>query len=141
MPDLAISIRQPWVHFIFDLPADLRKDVENRSWPTKVRGRIWIHASKYMTTDDYDVGRDFAIQEVGVPAIEITYADQLPKGVIVGSARILDCITESSSPWFVGEYGFMLMDPIRLAKPVSCAGALGFWRVPSDVLARLGEAA
>ena len=140
MTELALTIRQPWAHFIFDLPRDLRKDVENRSWPTKVRGRVWLHAAKGMTCEEYDSARDFAIQEVGVPAIEIAHANELPKGVILGSARILDCITESSSGWFVGEYGFMLMDPIKLKKPVPCAGALGFWRVPTDVLARLGEA-
>lgn len=140
-PTLALSIRQPWVHFIFDLPRDLRKDVENRSWPTKVRGRVWIHASKYMTTDDYDAGRDFAIQDVGVPAIEIAYADELPKGVIVGSVDLVDCVKASASGWFAGEYGFLLANPIKIAKPIPCAGALGFWRVPPAVLEQLKGAA
>lgn len=140
-PTLALSIRQPWVHFIFDLPRDLRKDVENRVWKTNVRGRIWIHAAKGMTCEEYDDARDFAIQEVGVPAIEIGYANELPKGAIVGSADLCNCVTEHESPWFVGDYGFVLLDPWKLDKPIQCSGALGFWRVPDPILAKLREAA
>ena len=38
----ALSIRQPWAYLI----AIGAKDVENRSWLTRFRGRIYIHASK-----------------------------------------------------------------------------------------------
>ncbi len=36
----AISIKQPWTYLI----ASGIKDVENRSWETSYRGRVYIHA-------------------------------------------------------------------------------------------------
>ena len=56
-------------------------------------------------------------------------------GYLLGSVEIVDCVAQSSSPWFVGDYGFMLRDPIVFAKPVAFKGALGFFSVP-DELAR-----
>lgn len=38
----ALSIKQPWAHLIVSGV----KDVENRSWKTNYRGRIFVHASK-----------------------------------------------------------------------------------------------
>jgi len=46
---LALSIRQPWAYLIIHAG----KDVENREWPTRVRGNILIHAGKTMTRADY----------------------------------------------------------------------------------------
>lgn len=37
----ALSIKQPWASLI----AQGIKDIENRTWKTKFRGRIFIHAS------------------------------------------------------------------------------------------------
>jgi ASCH domain len=41
----APSIRQRWAWLI----VNGHKDIENRAWPTKFRGRVLIHASKGMT--------------------------------------------------------------------------------------------
>lgn len=52
----------------------------------------------------------------------------MQRGGVVGEAELVDCVRESESPWFVGEYGFVL----RNVKPLPftpCAGALGFFRV------------
>lgn len=38
----ALSIRQPWAWLI----VAGYKDIENRSWPTNFRGRVYIHASR-----------------------------------------------------------------------------------------------
>jgi hypothetical protein len=141
LPTLALTIRQPWVSFIFDLPADLRKDIENRRWHTGVRGRIWIHAAKGMTRAEYDSARAFAIEHVGVPAIEIAPAGELMRGVIVGSVELVDCVDEAeySPDWFAGPFGFVLARPRKLARPVPCSGALGFWRVSAPVFSQLRE--
>src|SRR4051812_38769522 len=37
----ALTIKQPWAKLIFEGG----KDIENRSWPTGVRGRVAIHTS------------------------------------------------------------------------------------------------
>lgn len=82
-PDIrAISIRQPWCHHIlFD-----GKDVENRSWPTKFRGLVLIHASGTVDRED---------------RAEVL-AHAMPTGGIVGVMCITDCVTESDSEWFFG---------------------------------------
>lgn len=46
---LALSIQQPWAWLL----VNGFKPVENRSWPTKVRGRIAIHAGKKFDYEGY----------------------------------------------------------------------------------------
>ena len=38
---IAITIKQPWAYLI----AAGIKDIENRTWPTKFRGRVLVHAA------------------------------------------------------------------------------------------------
>src|SRR5436189_5084024 len=42
----ALSVRQPWAWLI----VNGYKDIENRDWATKRRGRIWIHAGLHKVT-------------------------------------------------------------------------------------------
>lgn len=98
----AISIRQPWAWLILNAG----KDIENRDWPTKFRGRILIHASKGMTRDEYEEGQGLGAE---LPPFEA-----LERGGIVGSVEIVGCITESTSSWFLGRYGFQLANPEKL---------------------------
>ena len=44
----ALTIRQPWA----DLIMSGAKDVENRTWSTSYRGRLWIHAAVKVDTSD-----------------------------------------------------------------------------------------
>lgn len=82
---LALSIRQPWAWLILHAG----KDIENRDWPTKVRGRVLIHAAKGMTRDEYEDGIGFA-QAIAYEAGRILHAPtiELPRGGIVGSVEI-----------------------------------------------------
>lgn len=108
LPNIALSIRQPWCYFILRAG----KDVENRTWPTNFRGPVLIHASKTVDPDDRD---------------EVRRLD-LPLGGIVGVMTITDCVQESDSEWFNGPYGFVIKD----ARPLPfrpCRGKLGFFRV------------
>lgn len=108
----ALSIRQPWCHHILHDG----KDVENRDWSTKGRGWFLIHAGK--ATDG---------------ALPSALAD-VPRGGIVGAARIVDCVTEWDSKWWMGKYGFVLRDPIELPL-IPCKGALGFFQPDASVIA------
>lgn len=108
LPDItnmkALSIRQPWCeHILRD-----GKDVENRNWPTKYRGQFLIHASKTFDGPKSD-------------------SKGFDMGGIVGIAEIVDCVSESDSKWFMGEYGFVLRNPIALPSMIPCKGALGFF--------------
>ncbi len=42
----ALSVRQPWGWLI----VNGYKDIENRDWNTKLRGRIWIHTGVHRVT-------------------------------------------------------------------------------------------
>lgn len=120
----ALSIRQPWAWLI----VNGHKDIENRTWPTRLRGRVLIHAGK-----QHDGRRD----EWDWP--NIVAPEGFDYGGIVGVATITDCVRESDSPWHMTDcWGFRIVD----ARPlpfVACKGALGFFDVPADVLAACRE--
>lgn len=118
-----LSIRQPWAWLILNAG----KDVENRDWSTKLRGRILIHASKGMSRADYESAYDTAM--IADPRIIVPEFESLTRGGIVGSVEIVDCVTDSDSPWFFGEFGFVLRDPQPLPF-VPMNGRLGFFDVP-----------
>jgi hypothetical protein len=124
----ALSIRQPWAWMILNAG----KDIENRDWSARLRGRVLIHASKGMTRDEYEDALDTAhaiSRTHPFPAgLTLPAFEDLQRGGIVGSVEIADCVRESDSPWFFGEYGFVLKEPRRLPfHPYK--GALGFFDV------------
>lgn len=57
---------------------------------------------------------------------------EVPRGGIVGVARLVDCVTMHGSGWFLGPYGFVL-DQVRRTKFVPWKGALGFFEVPTHI--------
>lgn len=124
---LALSIRQPWAWLILNAG----KDIESRDWPTRVRGRVLIHASKGMSRDEYEDGIGFA-QAVAHEAGRVLRAptiEEITRGGIVGSVEIVDCVQRHPSRWFFGRYGFVLRDPQVLPfQPLK--GRLGFFEVP-----------
>lgn len=130
---LALSLRQPWLHTILKLG----KRVENRTWSTPYRGPILLHASKGMTKAEYYAVVEFVRRAFPGRELEWSFPGyaELPRGGIVGRARIVDCVTEHASPWFFGPYGFVLDDVAELPF-VACSGALGLFKVPDDVAAR-----
>lgn len=116
----ALSIRQPWAWLI----VNGWKNIENREWPTRFRGRFLIHASKSMTMAEYDDCRMFVAGATTLPPI---YA--LERGGIVGEADLVDCVTQHDSHWFFGRYGFILKDA-RPLKFWPVKGRLGFFDLP-----------
>lgn len=133
LPTVALSIQQPWAWLI----VNGHKDVENRSWRTRFRGPVLIHAG---ARADRDAMADFregyhpvtGAQTLfglpGRPEEWIALHEGRLCGGIVGVAEIHDCVEASASAWFVGRYGFL----IRNARPLPfrpCKGALGFFQV------------
>jgi hypothetical protein len=127
---IALSIRQPWAWLI----VNAGKDIENRDWKTPFRGRCLIHASKSGTKQDYQDSFDF-LDSIGLAhlIIDIPPREQIEKGGIVGAVDIIDCTTASESPWFVGDFGFVLRNPKPLPF-VPWNGRLGFFNLPEDAL-------
>ncbi|KAI3597676.1 hypothetical protein D8I24_6492 [Cupriavidus necator H850] len=124
----ALSIRQPWAWLI----VNGHKDIENRSWATKHRGPVLIHASKGMTRREYQDVQYFLfdLYETGpcnATLIKLPKIEALERGGIVGIAHVTDCVRESGSPWHMPDcWGFKLSD----ARPVpfiAMPGKLGFF--------------
>lgn len=109
----ALSIKQPYPHHIFHDG----KDVENRDWPTKGRGWFIVHAGVSKSELDMDDPKE----------------RDLPRGGVVGMARIVDCVQEMQSVWFFGRYGFVLRDAFPLPL-IPCRGQLGFFSLDADTL-------
>ena len=82
----ALSVRQPYADQIMRGT----KQIEYRSRPTKIRGRIYIYAS---LTPAFSNGED------------------LPLGVIIGSVELFDCTKGPRG------YEWHLRNPKRLATP------------------------
>lgn len=116
----AISIQQPWAWLI----ANGHKDIENRTWPTKYRGLIYIHASRSAPHDQYFEAKKIADKQ----GIELPDYQDLPRGGIIGRAEIVDCVQTSGSPWFFGPYGFVL-DKQSLVGFMRGPGQLGIFNV------------
>lgn len=133
IPDLALSIRQPWAHFV----AMGWKPVENRTWrrpnpALNFRGPFAIHASSGMTRAEYEEGAELA----GRLGFACPLPGDLARGGIVGVASVSDIVKQHPSEWFYGPRGLVLSD----ARPVEfmpAKGALGFflWKPgsPADV--------
>jgi hypothetical protein len=118
----ALTVRQPWAWAI----VSGEKDVENRSWATPHRGRIWIHAA-VNPANGTDGKHD---TKVMLKAL----GDRAVYGAIIGSVDLVDVITDSPSDWAMpGNYHWVLRDPIALPAPVACKGALQLW-TPGDEL-------
>lgn len=124
LPELALSVRQPWAHAIIYF----NKDIENRSWQAvnhglRQRGRIAIHAAKGMTKDEYEEAREF-IDRLGYFCPD---PHALRRGGIIGSVEVVDVVGRHDSPWFFGPRGIVLRDP-QPCPFIPAQGALGYFR-------------
>lgn len=113
----AISIQQPWAWAILHAG----KDIENRAWSTSYRGDLAVHATQIQPASRLPSG-------VSVPPEQ-----DLVLGSVIGLVQIADVVTESSSRWFSGPFGFVLRNPRPLARPVRCPGDQKIWDLPAWV--------
>jgi hypothetical protein len=127
----ALTVRQPWASAILYLG----KDVENRTWPTYYRGKLYIHAGQKLEWD----APGYAWPEGWPSAVNM-----LPGGAIIGYVTLRDCTMvqhEPRSRWATaGRWHWWLADPIPLERPVTCSGHRGLWTPDPIVRAYLEEA-
>ena len=117
----ALSLHQPWPWAIFMLG----KNVENRTWPVKLRGRILVHASKkYDHEGARWIEKEFGLVPPG--------PNDLPMGGVVGSVEIVDCVKKMDSKWFFGPFGFVLKDPEEM-EFIPYKGSQRFFNVSIEV--------
>lgn len=128
LPDLALSVRQPWAWAIIWGG----KDIENRSWQAvnhglRQRGRIAIHAAKGMTRDEYEDAKD-TMAHLGVHSVVPPLAHLLDRGCIIGTVEVVDVVNDHASPWFFGPRGLVLRDPKPVKEVIPAIGALGYFK-------------
>ncbi len=104
----ALSIRQPWAWLI----VNGYKDIENRSWNTKFRGPVLIHASsRRPTCAEVQAAREILDKTHGWAAARLMPSPEyFELGGFVGIATITGTCESSPSPWFFGPVGFQLRD-------------------------------
>jgi hypothetical protein len=119
-----LAIKQPWASLI----VHGHKDVENRTWRTRYRGPLLVHAS--LRGDD-----------TGMDDIENWYGvrlrGKLPAGGIVGITEVVDCVGSYESKWYQrGHYAFVLANS-RPLPFVKWKGTLSLRDAPIELLRML----
>lgn len=127
-PDLkALTIRAPWAWAI----AQGWKRVENRSWATRFRGRIAIHAA-VSKESDADAAATFASLGLEPPT-------EFVRGAIVGTVELVDILPfdeflrrfgddRFDRGFALGPLCWVLREP-RLCVPTPCSGNFQLWNV------------
>lgn len=151
----ALTIHQPYAALIVtpshELPhGAIPKRVENRTWPTKIRGEILIHAGRSLEWFDWI---DWPRPESLTRPNGICHADfpGLTFGALVGVAKLVDCVpfdapeeiaaAKASRPWLGrhaharGPFCWILDDVRRFREPIPYKGAQGFYDVPGNLVA------
>lgn len=131
----ALSLSRPWPFAFVNGPPELQKRLENRSWapPRHMIGRrIALHAA-----NSWEAGAKEFIEDI--LRVTVPGKDECPKGQIFAVCSLAGHITSiqaaaaNQKGWFMGPIAWVLEDLIALPHPIPCAGALGLWRVPSDI--------
>ena len=108
----ALTIRQPRASLIICG----EKDVENRTWTTRHRGLLAIHAGHRFDQDLQPWQRSIAAK-----------IDAFPRRAIIGFVDLLDVVRDSTSRWAEPTfYHWVLADP-RPIEPLPMRGRLGLW--------------
>lgn len=144
-----ISIIQPWATLI----ALGEKKFETRSWATKHRGELAIHASKKVDKEAFtDETIYMTLRKHGILTV-----NDLPTGAIVAITKLTNCfnvhadhsgssalLSPNESPiWWVGKdsnefifgdyshgrFAWELQD-VRRIEPIPAKGQLGLWNYP-----------
>lgn len=120
----ALTIKQPWAQLIIEG----YKKYEFRSWKTKYRGKILIHAGMSLE-------RDMALR---FKDYNVSYT----MGAIIGEATLEDCILVDKKfneelrkidPIVYGRsnhvetYAWKLSNVVKYDKPIEIKGQLGLW--------------
>lgn len=146
-----ITIKQPYA----DVIVEGIKDIENRTWPTKFRGRVLIHASAMQVKARNVNYPHNEIWQMFVPKDNLmrAYFSKNTTSAIVGSVEIIDCVINHPSAWaekcepiyrfgtdkiVQATYNWVLANPIKFPEPIPAKGKLSFWDYP-NILAEQEE--
>jgi len=130
----AITLTQPWASCV----AFGVKKYETRSWSTKYRGPLAIHAAKRMPA----IARTFLLSNVVAYTARtraIGIYGGFPMGAVIGRCRLADCVPveaveyqltameRSLGDYSDGRFAWVLEDAEWFRNPVPVNGMLGLW--------------
>ena len=146
----ALTMTQPWAMLV----ALGENTIETRSWSTRYRGPLAIHAAKGFPADARSLCDEEPYRSV-LARGGFASPDELPLGAVIAVARLVDVMafTRTSlretrvraargdlpaheadfGDFSPGRFGFVLADVRRLATPVPARGMLGLWEVPASL--------
>jgi len=134
----ALTVTQPWAAAI----ASGHKTVENRTWPTRHRGALAIHAGRGF--DYAAVGRDPNAPRVwaAIRTVQRAAPGALDRGAIIAMATLADChpANDCCTPWaeqHPGIWHWALTDIHALDHPIPCRGRQRLWTLEPAHLAAL----
>lgn len=110
----ALTIFQPYAWLI----VTGIKPIENRTWSTRHRGPLLIHAGA-----KWHAGWRERIARFGIEV-----PDDLPMRGVVGIVDVTGVVKHSRSPWFDGPHGWTLANPRELPF-VPIRGAQGLFDI------------
>jgi hypothetical protein len=94
----ALTLTQPWATLI----AIEAKRIETRSWPTKFRGRIAVHAAIKFPREAaalcFQEPFKSALEAAGSPMKQFGIPNLLPVGAIIAICTLVDCIKVDKLP-------------------------------------------
>lgn len=133
-----ISILQPWASLV----VLGHKKIETRSWNTKYRGELLIHASvgkkyKSIPADDHF----YKYYHLLFAKNKMQPIEHLPYGAIIGKVNLVDTYHTGSiglqsilnnqelafGDYSPNRFGWLLSDPVMFDKPIPAKGQLGIW--------------
>ena len=124
---MALTVIQPWAHAI----VHLGKQIENRDWPAQYRGWLAIHAGRETPKAEYEGFFEFCGERDLF--VQMPRRADLVTSAIIGVARLTHCVRRHDSPWFVGDYGWVLENPIAIPAPVKCSGRRNLWGLAPEL--------
>lgn len=135
----ALTVKQPWAACI----ASGQKLTENRTWATRHRGPLAIHAGAAFDRNPDRAQPELAHLDRFVVKTYIDAPTVLTfRSAILAVAGLDDCHPYEpgccASPWAEkseGVWHWTLANVLALPEPVPCKGSLSLWRVPADVAA------
>ncbi len=138
-----LSVRQPWAWALIHGG----KDVSNRNWLTKYRGRVAIHAGRTFDMSKAD-WHDMSVGLYGEPFYSMArgYNKQPDHvlGAIIGTVEIYDCVPDVAcdSPWKASGEDFfcwLVRNPVAMREPIPIRGMLGLFDVHDELLAEVAK--
>lgn len=128
----ALSIKPPYAFLI----AKGIKDIENRTWRTHFRGKIYIHASAKIVDVEFSILQtaNLYTENIWYPGVGFS-TEMKVVSAIIGEVEIVDCVQNHHSVWaetsIKGEkpiWNWVLANPVLYEKPIlNVKGKLSFW--------------